>query len=80
MAIDLGFPIVPIYFEGNKELSLGGSLLTASGTIKAHIHEPTDTSNWSLETIDEHMAELRQRYMEWAGVDEETNYEAPGTE
>ncbi|MFN1834845.1 lysophospholipid acyltransferase family protein [Balneola sp. MJW-20] len=80
MAIDLGFPIVPIYFEGNKELSLGGSLLTASGTIKAHIHEPIDTSDWSLETIDDHIDHLRGKYMEWAGVDEKTNYEVPGTE
>lgn len=75
MAIDLGFPIVPIYFEGNKELSLGGSILTASGTIRAHIHEPVDTSDWELHSIDQHMQELRGQYMTWAGVDEHSNYQ-----
>jgi 1-acyl-sn-glycerol-3-phosphate acyltransferase len=70
MAIDLGFPIVPIYFEGNQELSLGGSLLSKSGTINAHIHPPIDTSDWTKETIDQHIAEIRQKYLEWAGVEE----------
>ena len=70
MAIDLGFPIVPIYFEGNQELSLGGSLLSKSGTINAHIHPPIDTSGWEKETMDEHIKELRSKYLEWAGVEE----------
>lgn len=70
MAIDLGFPIVPIYFDGNQELSLGGSLLSKSGTINAHIHPPIDTSDWEKETIDQHIAELRQMYLKWAGVEE----------
>lgn len=68
MAIDLGFPIVPIYFDGNNELSLGGSLFAKKGTITAHIHEPIDTQHWKLETIDEHIAEVRGKYQEWAGV------------
>lgn len=70
MAIDLGFPIVPIYFDGNQELSLGSSLLSKSGTINAHIHPPVDTSDWKKETMDEHIAELRAKYLEWAGVEE----------
>lgn len=71
MAIDLGFPIVPIYFDGNQELSLGGSLLSKSGTINAHIHPPIDTSDWTKETIDQHITEIRQKYLEWAGVEEQ---------
>lgn len=70
MAIDLGFPIVPIYFDGNQELSLGGSLLSKSGTINAHIHPPVDTSDWKRETLDDHIAEVRAMYLEWAGVEE----------
>lgn len=70
MAIDLGFPIVPIYFDGNQELSLGSSLLSKSGTINAHIHPPIDTSNWQKETIDEHITEVRSKYLKWAGIEE----------
>ncbi len=70
MAIDLGYPIVPIYFDGNQELSLGGSLLSKSGTINAHIHKPVDTSDWKRETLHEHIDEVRNMYLEWAGVEE----------
>ena len=66
MAIDLGYPIVPIYFEGNNRLSLGGSILAKSGTVRAHIHPPIDTSEWSLESINEHIAEVRSLYLTWA--------------
>lgn len=70
MAIDLGFPIVPIYFEGNQELSLGGSLFSKRGTINAHIHPPINTTGWRKETIDNHIAEVRSKYLKWASVNE----------
>ena len=70
MAIDLGYPIVPIYFDGNDKLSLGGSLFTKSGEIDAYIHPPVDTSDWKLETIEEHILQVRTMYLNWAGVEE----------
>lgn len=70
MAIDLGFPIVPIYFDGNQKLSLGGSLLTKGGIINAHIHPPIDTTNWQQDSIDQHVEELREKYLDWANVAE----------
>lgn len=71
MALDLHYPIVPIYFEGNRELSLGGSVFAKSGTITAHIHPPIDTSGWELESLDRHIAETRAKYLNWAGVTED---------
>tara|TARA_R110000868_G_scaffold259361_6_gene517370 strand:+ start:17621 stop:18364 length:744 start_codon:yes stop_codon:yes gene_type:complete len=68
MAIDLGYPIVPIYFSGNDQLSLGGSLFAKSGDIKAHIHPAIDTSDWKIETIEDHIKEVRGMYLDWAGV------------
>ena len=70
MAIDLNYPMLPIYFEGNDKLSLGGSILSKGGEVKAHIHHPVDTSDWKLETIDEHIKEVRDLYLDWAGVKE----------
>lgn len=69
MAMDLGYPVVPIYFEGNRELSAGGSLLGKPGRVTAHIHPPVDTSGWTLENLEEHMIGIRQKYLKWAGVD-----------
>lgn len=69
MAMDLGYPIVPIYFDGNRELSKGGTLITKSGQITAHIHEAVDLSDWTLDNLEQHIAEVRQRYIQWAGVE-----------
>jgi len=69
LAIDLGYPVVPIYFEGNRALSVGGSLLAKSGKAVAHIHEPIDTGNWSKETLEQHLVDVRRRYLNWAGLD-----------
>ena len=68
MAMALGYPIVPIYFEGNRALSSGGSLLFKPGHVTAHIYPPVDTSGWTLETLDDHILEMRHCYLGWAGV------------
>jgi 1-acyl-sn-glycerol-3-phosphate acyltransferase len=68
MAIDLGYPIVPIYFDGNDRLSMGGSLMAKQGEITATIHPQIDTSAWKVETIEEHIEEVRKMYLNWAGV------------
>ncbi len=65
----LNYPIVPIYFEGNRELSKGGTLITKPGNLTAHIHEPIDTSTWTLENLDEHISQVRKQYLHWAGVE-----------
>lgn len=72
MAMDLGYPIVPIYFQGNRELNKGGTLFTKKGEVTAHIFEPVDISGWTLENLEENMAEVRQRYLKWAGVENDT--------
>jgi 1-acyl-sn-glycerol-3-phosphate acyltransferase len=55
MAMDLDYPIVPVYFEGNRALSSGGSMVFKSGHVTAHIHPPVDTSEWTVETIEQHI-------------------------
>ncbi len=70
MAIDLNYPVVPVYFEGNRELCSGDFLITRKGTSTAHIHPAVDTSAWSKETIDKHLGEVRSLYLGWAGIRE----------
>lgn len=71
MAMDLSYPIVPIYFEGNRELSAGGSLFTKSGKVTAHIHPPIDTTEWSKSTLRQHIIQVRGKYLEWADVEDD---------
>jgi len=70
MAIDLGYPIVPVYFDGNDRLSKGGSLMAKQGKIISTIHPQIDTSDWKLDSIDQHIQEVRNMYLDWAGVEE----------
>ncbi|MDX1641227.1 MAG: lysophospholipid acyltransferase family protein [Balneolaceae bacterium] len=69
MAMDLDYPIVPIYFEGNRELSAEDFLITKSGTCTAHIHPAIDTSEWTRDKLDIHIYDVRNLYIEWAGVE-----------
>lgn len=66
MAIELGYPIVPIYFEGNRELNPGGTLITKKGKSIAHIHPPVDTSGWDKKNLNQHVESVRNLYLQWA--------------
>lgn len=68
-AMDLGYPIVPIYFEGNQRLSNGGSLVTRKGKTTAHIYPPIPTADWTLDNLEEKIAEVRALYLQWAASD-----------
>lgn len=71
-AIDLNYPIVPIYFDGSYKLSEGGSNITKKGTVTAHIHQPIETSDWDQENIESYIKEVRAMYQGWAGVSDPT--------
>jgi len=74
-AMDLGYPIVPIYFEGNQKLSNGGSMFTRKGKCTAHIHPLIYTDDWTLQNLDEKIAEIRSLYISWAAKDMEITEE-----
>ena len=67
--MDLGYPIVPVYFEGNQRLSEGGSLVTRKGKVTAHIHSPVSTEDWTLDNLEDKIDGIRQNYLRWAASD-----------
>lgn len=66
MAMDLDYPIVPIYFEGNRKLSSGKFLITKKGTCTAHIFPKISTSSWDMENLEEHISGVRNLYIQWS--------------
>jgi len=66
-AVELGYPIVPIYIEGAYELCPGKSLIAHPGTLTVHFHKPVDTSGWDKKSIRKHAEDMRERYLEWNG-------------
>lgn len=74
MAIDLRYPLVPIYIQGARELCPGGSLRVHPGEVRVTIHPPIETDAWSVESLEQHMAEVRDMYLQWdrAATDQTT--------
>ena len=65
MAIDLQYPIVPIFVSGVQELNPGGSLIAKQGRVTVYIHPPIDTSYWQKEKIAKYVEQVRNMYLEW---------------
>tara|TARA_R100001143_G_C3361215_1_gene136172 strand:+ start:23726 stop:24490 length:765 start_codon:yes stop_codon:yes gene_type:complete len=74
MALELDYPIVPIYFEGNRELSPGAFMITKPGVITAHIHPPISLKNSSDQSIDLQIADIRSLYINWSHSKMQTDH------
>ena len=66
MALDLSYPIVPIYFEGTTELNEGGSLFTKAGSITAHVFSPISTDRWKEATLEKNIEDIHSKYLQWS--------------
>ena len=63
IAMQAGVPIVPVVLRNVGELMWRGSQLVAPGTIEVRVLPPVDTSEWQVETIDDHTEEVRQMFI-----------------
>lgn len=64
LALQTGLPIVPVMTVGAHKSWLKGSLTLHKVPIDITFLPPIDTSDWTLERIDEHIAELRQVFID----------------
>lgn len=70
MAIELNYPIVPIYFEGNYKLSSGSFMIAKKGTCTAHIFDAIPTKKWDKNHLQPHIDKIRNQYLHWAEMEE----------
>ncbi len=64
LAMQAGVPMVPIVIHNSVDVQPKGDILYHPGTVEVEVLPPVDTSGWSAETIDEHVAEVRNMYLE----------------
>ena len=69
LAMQAGVPIVPIVIHNSGDVQPKGDFLYHPGTVHVDVLPPVDTSAWSVETLEEHVAEMRQKYLEALGQD-----------
>jgi putative phosphoserine phosphatase/1-acylglycerol-3-phosphate O-acyltransferase len=63
LAIAAGIPIVPCIFCGITDIVPNGSWLARPGTVTVRFLSPVQTKNWTTETLDDHVAEIRKIFL-----------------
>jgi putative phosphoserine phosphatase/1-acylglycerol-3-phosphate O-acyltransferase len=63
LAMQAGVPIVPIVIQNSSDVQPKGDMLYHPGTVNVEVLPPVETSAWSVETINEHVAEVRGMYL-----------------
>lgn len=64
IAIASGLPVVPVVFHNARELWPTPGFVITPGVVRVSVLEPLSTAEWSLETLDEHVAEVRQLFVD----------------
>jgi putative phosphoserine phosphatase/1-acylglycerol-3-phosphate O-acyltransferase len=63
MAMQGGVPIVPVVIRNAGELLWRGSKVMRSGTVDVDIHEPISVVDWTADTLDSRIAEVRALFV-----------------
>ncbi|RSM68074.1 HAD-IB family hydrolase [Actinoplanes sp. ATCC 53533] len=61
IALQAGVPIVPIVLRNTGELAWRRSMIVNPGTVDVAVLDPIDTGDWTVDDLDERVAEVRQR-------------------
>jgi putative phosphoserine phosphatase/1-acylglycerol-3-phosphate O-acyltransferase len=72
LAMQAGVPIVPIVIQNSGDVQPKGDILYHPGTVEVEVLPPIDTSKWSADTIDKHVADVRALYLRTLEQDPES--------
>ncbi len=64
MAMQAQVPIVPIVMRNCGEIMGAHSMVIHPGTVDVAVLPPVSTTGWTKENLDEHVAEVRQMYLD----------------
>lgn len=64
IAIATGLPCVPVVFHGAGALWPAKTFRITPGTVRVQVLDPVETTDWSADTLDEHVAEVRQVFVD----------------
>ena len=63
LAMQAGVPIVPIVIRNSSDIMPKGEMIYRPATVQVEVLPPIPTDSWSVETIDEHVEEVRDLYL-----------------
>jgi putative phosphoserine phosphatase/1-acylglycerol-3-phosphate O-acyltransferase len=67
LAMQAGVPMVPVVIHNAGDVAPKGDFVFRPATVVVEVLPPVDTSQWRRETIDEHVREVRQQFLETLG-------------
>ncbi len=70
LALQAGVPIVPIVIRNAGDVAPKGDFVFRAATVDVEVLPPVDTSSWKVETIDQHVAEVRSMFLDALGQGE----------
>jgi len=63
LAMQAGVPVVPIVIHNSNDVQPKGDILYHPGTVNVEVLPPIDTGSWTVESLDRHIAEIRDMYL-----------------
>jgi putative phosphoserine phosphatase/1-acylglycerol-3-phosphate O-acyltransferase len=69
LAMQAGVPIVPIVIRNSGDVMPKGDPIYRPATVQVEVLPPVDTSEWSADTIDEHVEAVRDMFLRALGQD-----------
>ncbi|MFK8049975.1 MAG: HAD-IB family hydrolase [Halioglobus sp.] len=70
LAIQAGVPMVPIVIRNAGDVAPKGDFVYRAATVDVEVLPPIDTSNWSADTINEHVQDVRNMFLRTLGQPE----------
>jgi putative phosphoserine phosphatase/1-acylglycerol-3-phosphate O-acyltransferase len=64
IAMAVGIPIVPIVIRNAEIVAARNSTTINPGTVDVAVFPPISVQDWTLDTLPEHIAEVRQLYLD----------------
>ena len=77
LAMQAGVPIVPIVIQNSGDIMPKGDPFYRPATVEVEVLPPVDTSGWSVATIDEHVATVRDMFLQALGQDSGSDPKTP---
>lgn len=63
LAMQAGVPMVPLVLHNTSDFMPKGTVFAHRGVVEVEVLEPVDTSAWRRETLDEHVEDVRGRFL-----------------
>jgi putative phosphoserine phosphatase/1-acylglycerol-3-phosphate O-acyltransferase len=67
MAMQAGVPVVPVVFRNVLDALPKDALVVRPATIEAVVLPPIETTDWTVERLDDEIQDIRARYLEILG-------------